>query len=48
MLENLGELEWLPKSIVKVLKNKFGLKAIVDKFDNIDHFLEVILLFLSK
>ena len=34
MLENLGELEWLPKSIVKVLKNKFGLKAIVDKFDN--------------
>jgi len=33
MLENLGELEWLPKSIVKVLKNKFGLKAIVDKFD---------------
>jgi phage-related holin len=33
MLENLGELEVLPKSIVRVLKNKFGLKAIVDKFD---------------
>jgi phage-related holin len=34
MLENMGELEWLPKPIIKVLKNKFGLKAIVDKFDN--------------
>lgn len=34
MLENMGELEWLPKPMIKVLKNRFGLKAIVDKFDN--------------
>jgi hypothetical protein len=31
LLENLGELEWLPKPIIKVLKTRFGLKAIVDK-----------------
>ena len=34
MLENLGELEWLPKPIIKALKSKFGLKSIIDKFDN--------------
>jgi phage-related holin len=33
ILENLGELKWLPESIITVLKNKFGLKAIVDMFD---------------
>ncbi len=31
LLENLGELEWLPKPIVKALKTRFGLKAIIDK-----------------
>ena len=34
LLENLGDLEWLPKPIIGVLKNRFGLKSIVDKFDN--------------
>ncbi len=34
MLENMAELEWLPKPIVTVLKKKFGLKAIVDKYGN--------------
>lgn len=33
LLENLGELGFLPKSIVTLLKNKFGLKTIIDKFD---------------
>lgn len=33
ILENLGELEWLPKPIIKVLKNKFGFKSLIDRFD---------------
>lgn len=37
ILENLGELEWLPQPIIKVLKKKFGLKAIIDKFDKSDN-----------
>jgi phage-related holin len=33
MLENLGEIGLLPKSIVDMLKARFGLKAIVEKWD---------------
>lgn len=32
LLENLGEIGLLPKTLVKVLKEKFGLKVIVDKY----------------
>lgn len=32
MLENLGEIGVLPKPLVKVLKTKFGLKKVVDKY----------------
>lgn len=32
MLENLGEIGLLPKALVKVLKAKFGLKKVVDKY----------------
>lgn len=33
MLENLGELGFLPKTLISVLKARFGLKAIVEKWD---------------
>jgi phage-related holin len=33
LIENLGELGWLPKPIVKLLKNKFGLEALIKKND---------------
>ena len=32
ILENLGEIGLLPKTLVKVLKERFGLKVIVDKY----------------
>lgn len=32
LLENLGEIGLLPKTLIKVLKDKFGLKVIVDKY----------------
>jgi hypothetical protein len=32
LLENLGEIGLLPKTLVKVLKEKFGLKVIVEKY----------------
>lgn len=32
ILENMGEVGLLPKSLVKVLRNKFGLKTIVKKY----------------
>jgi len=32
LLENLGEIGFLPKTMVAVLKNRFGLKKIVDKY----------------
>lgn len=32
ILENMGELELLPKSFVNVLKSKFGLKVLVEKY----------------
>ena len=31
MLENLGELGWLPKPMIKLLKNNFGLQALIKK-----------------
>lgn len=34
MLENLGEIGLLPKSIVKVLSSRFGLKTLIDKYYN--------------
>lgn len=34
MLENLGEIGLLPKPIVRVLSNKFGLKSLIDKYYN--------------
>lgn len=34
LLENLGELDLLPKNMVKVLRNKFGLKALMEKLDH--------------
>lgn len=34
LLENLGELKLLPKTLVTVLKNKFGLKALVKKWSS--------------
>lgn len=33
LIENLGELNLLPKGLVKVLKTRFGLKKLVEKFD---------------
>lgn len=33
MLENLGEIGLLPESLIAVLKSRFGLKAIADKWD---------------
>ena len=33
LLENLGELGLLPEALVVVLKNRFGLKSIISKFD---------------
>ena len=33
LLENLGELELLPKPMINILKSRFGLKAIIDKYD---------------
>lgn len=32
LLENLGELNLIPKSLVNVLKDKFGLKVLVEKY----------------
>ena len=32
LLENLGDLELLPKGLVTALKTRFGLKSIVDKY----------------
>lgn len=40
LLENLGELDLLPKNMVKVLKSRFGLKALMDKIDNHEHKIE--------
>ncbi len=34
LLENLGELELLPRSMVKILKHRFGLKALMEKFEH--------------
>lgn len=34
LLENLGEIGLLPKTLVSVLKKRFGLKVIVDKYFN--------------
>jgi phage-related holin len=34
LLENLGEIGLLPKGLVNVLKSRFGLKVIVDKYTN--------------
>lgn len=33
LLENLGELGYLPKSLVSLLQQRFGLKVLFDKFD---------------
>jgi hypothetical protein len=33
MLENLGEIGLLPKTIVSILKKRFGFKAIIDRWD---------------
>ena len=33
LLENLGEIGLLPKALVNMLKKRFGLKALFDKFD---------------
>lgn len=33
LLENFGELGYLPKPLVRVLKQRFGLKAIIDKWE---------------
>ena len=32
LLENLGELGVLPKPLIIALKNRFGLKAIIEKY----------------
>ena len=32
LLENLGELGFLPKPLITALKNRFGLKSIIDKY----------------
>lgn len=32
LLENLGEIGLLPKTLIKVLKERFGLKVIVEKY----------------
>lgn len=32
LAENLGELGYLPKTLVAVLKSRFGLKVVVDKY----------------
>jgi len=34
LIENLGELELLPKRMVSALKSRFGFKRIIEKFDN--------------
>jgi phage-related holin len=33
LLENFGELKLIPKPIIYVLKEKFGIKAIINRFD---------------
>ena len=33
ILENLGELKLLPKPLIGLLKNKFGMQALIDHFD---------------
>lgn len=37
LIENLGELNLLPKRMVNALKNRFGFKAFLDKTDKIDN-----------
>ena len=32
LLENLGELKLLPKPLISILRKKFGLKTVVDKY----------------
>lgn len=34
LLENLGELELLPKPLIEALKSKFGLKALLEKHND--------------
>lgn len=34
LIENLGELNLLPKRMVSALKNRFGFKSFLDKMDN--------------
>ena len=34
LIENLGELNLLPKRMVSALKSRFGFKRIIEKFDN--------------
>jgi hypothetical protein len=33
ILENLGEIGVLPKVMVELLKSKFGMKALIEKYD---------------
>lgn len=36
LMENLGELNLLPRPMINMLKSRFGLKALVKKYDKID------------
>jgi hypothetical protein len=34
LLENLGDINVLPKSLVRVLKSRFGFKKLIEKSEN--------------